>query len=236
MQQIPLEQLLVIDIETVPTKKTYAELNETLQMLWAHKHQMLRIENETPAESFEKRAGIYAEFGKIICISAGYFLKHENTYQFKLKSFSGDDEYKLLESFSDSIKKKKDLVFAGHNIKEFDIPYLCRRMLINCLKLPEALNFSGRKPWEVQSLDTLQLWRFGDYKSYTSLKLLAEVLGVPSPKEDIEGKDVARVYWHENNLPRIVAYCQRDVVTVARLLLRFRQEVFELLEEQVTVV
>jgi DNA polymerase elongation subunit (family B) len=236
MQQIPLEQLLVIDIESVPTKKTYAELSETMQLLWMQKHEMLRLENETPAESFEKRAGIYAEFGKIICISAGYFLKHEATYQFKLKSFWGDDENQLLQSFSDSIKKKKDLIFAGHNIKEFDIPYLCRRLLIHRIALPEALNFSGRKPWEVQSLDTLQLWRFGDFKSYTSLKLLAAVLGVPSPKDDIEGKDVARVYWHENDLPRIVSYCQRDVVTTARLLLRFRHEPFELTENQIVVV
>lgn len=236
MQPIPLEQFLVIDIETVPQTKTFELLSEPLQQLWEHKHQMLKIEHETSAESFEKRAGIYAEFGKIICISVGYFHKQGSEFQFRVKSFLGDDEAAILHDFSALLSKKKAIVFSGHNIKEFDIPYLCRRMLIHKMKLPPVLDFSGRKPWEVSSIDTLHLWRFGDYKNYTSLKLLAAVLQIPSPKEDIEGKDVARVYWVESNLNRIAAYCQRDVVTVARLLLRFRNEQFELTDAQLVFV
>jgi DNA polymerase elongation subunit (family B) len=236
MQPIPLEQLLVVDIETVPRWKSFAELNENMQSLWIHKHQMLKIESETPAESYERRAGIYAEFGKVICISLGYFLNPSAAWKFKLKSFAGDEEEALLRDFIDSINKKKQAIFAGHNIKEFDIPYLCRRMLVHRIPIPESLNFSGRKPWEVAALDTLDLWRFGDYKNYTSLKLLAEVLNIPSPKDDIEGKDVAQVYWQQNDLPRIVSYCQRDVVTVARLLLRFRYESFELPDDSIFIV
>ncbi|HRN95015.1 MAG: 3'-5' exonuclease [Chitinophagales bacterium] len=236
MQQTTLEQLLVIDIETVPQKKQFNELSETMQELWTRKHSLLRIEQETPEESFEKRAGIYAEFGKIICISVGYFHKQEGKYFFRLKSFFGDNENELLQEFSALLNKKKNLAFAGHNIKEFDIPYLCRRMVINKMALPEVLNFSGKKPWEVKSIDTLHLWRFGDYKNYTSLKLLAEILGIPSPKEDIEGKDVAGVYWQQNDLRRIMEYCQRDVVTVARLLLRFRNEAFELQDNDLVFV
>jgi len=240
MQHLPLDHLLVIDIETVPCYSVFEMCPEEMQGLWASKHQQLKVTDETQAESFEKRAGIYAEFGKVICISIGYFHKQQGGFKFRIKSFSGDDETDLLQSFSTLLnqfnKQNQNFVFAGHNIREFDIPYLCRRMMINKIALPSLLNFSGKKPWELQSIDTLHLWRFGDFKNYTSLKLMAFVLGIPSPKEDIEGKDVARVYWHEKDLPRIVSYCQRDVATVARLLLRFREERFELTEEDVVIV
>jgi len=240
MQHIPLDHLLVIDIETVPCYKEFEQSPDEMQGLWASKHHQLKITDETQAESFEKRAGIYAEFGKVICISIGYFHKQQGSFKFRMKSFSGDDEAALLQSFTALLnqlfKQNPSFVFAGHNIREFDIPYLCRRMMINKIDLPSLLNFSGKKPWELHSIDTLHLWRFGDYKNYTSLKLMAYVLGIPSPKEDIEGKDVARVYWHENDLSRIVAYCQRDVATVARLLLRFREEQFELKDEDVVIV
>jgi DNA polymerase elongation subunit (family B) len=240
MQNIALDYHLVIDIETVPLCKYFGEASAEMQGLWASKHQLLKIADETQAESFEKRAGIYAEFGKVICISIGYFHKQHEGFKFRMKSFYGDDEAALLQSFSlllnQLYKQNQNFVFAGHNIREFDIPYLCRRMMINNVALPSLLNFSGKKPWELHCVDTLHLWRFGDYKNYTSLKLMAFVLGIPSPKEDIEGKDIARVYWHENDLTRIVSYCQRDVTTVARLLLRFRNEQFELSDEDVVVV
>lgn len=236
MHKTPLANFLFIDIETVPQYQQFSELNENMQTLWTRKQQMLQVEGETPEESFRTRAGIYAEFGKIVCISVGYFHKHEKEYSFRIKSFWGDEEAKLLNEFATLLNKKKRFVFVGHNIKEFDIPYICRRMIINKIKLPEMLDYSGKKPWEVNHIDTLHLWRFGDFKNYTSLKLLVEILGIPSPKEDIDGSDVARVYWQENNLPRIVEYCQRDVVTVARLLLRFRNEDFLLNDEQLVFV
>ncbi|MCS6818360.1 MAG: 3'-5' exonuclease [Chitinophagales bacterium] len=237
MNGVTLEQLMIIDIETVPQYKNFHGMSDTFQELWRNKHVSLKIEDDTPEQSYENRAGIYAEFGKIICISAGYFSKSlEHGLRFRLKSFHGHNEKELLEQFCESVNKKKDVVFAGHNIKEFDIPYLCRRMMIQRVPLPAALDFSGRKPWEVPSLDTLHLWRFGDYKSYTSLKLLAAVMNIPSPKEDIDGKDVARVYWHENDLQRIVRYCQRDVVTVARLMLLFMKESLPLNDTDVEIV
>ncbi len=240
MQHLPLDHILVLDIETVPCTKTFELLPPDMQGFWHSKHQMLRLQDETPAQSFETRGGIYAEFGKVICISIGYFHKQQDEVKFRVKSFSGENEQDVLQSFSDLLNQRFKLnnqfVFAGHNIREFDIPYLCRRLMINRIPLPEILNHTGKKPWEVQSIDTLHLWRFGDYKNYTSLKLIAHILGIPSPKNDIEGKDVARVYWLENDLPRIVEYCQRDVVTVARLLLRFRNLKFELKDDDVVVV
>jgi uncharacterized protein YprB with RNaseH-like and TPR domain len=114
------------------------------------------------------------------------------------------------------------LYLCAHNGKEFDYPYLIRRILINGLEVPSILNLSGKKPWEVNHIDTMELWKFGDYKHYTSLELLATVFGISSPKDDINGSDVGRVYWQENDLQRIVKYCQKDVVTIVNLLLRFK--------------
>jgi hypothetical protein len=153
--------------------------------------------------------------------------KSTGVQSFRIKSFSGDDEKKVLEDFFEMAVKYyaryEGLLFAGHNIREFDIPYICRRALINWIPLPSVIDFSGKKPYEVTMIDTMQQWKFGDYKNYTSLKLLAALLGIESPKDDIEGKDVGAVYWKEKNLPRIVNYCQKDVVTVAQLILRYKE-------------
>lgn len=200
------------------------------QELWTVKHNTLKIENETAEAGYLKRAGVYSEFAKVICLSIGYFHydREANTDQFRLKSIYGDDEKDLLERvttmFERHFPNEDRFRFCGHNIKEFDIPFLCRRMVVNSLKLPTMFDISGRKPWETEMLDTLQLWKFGDNKNYTSLKLLTYILGIPSPKEDIDGKDVCRVYYQDKGLQRIVEYCQRDVVTVARLVMRFRYE------------
>lgn len=227
--QINIYDLIYIDIETVPQYATFAELSPAMQQLWAAKHATLKVADETAETGYSERAGIYAEFGKIICISIGYFHSDKIAGKriFRVKSFYGDDEKQLLKDFSELITKNfnpQRYHFCGHNIREFDLPYICRRLLIQWLPLPDLLNIGGKRPWEVQDIDTMQLWKFGDYKSYTSLKLLAEVMGIPTPKSDIEGKDVARVYWHEHNLKRIAEYCNRDVVTVARLLLRLQAD------------
>ena len=219
--------LIFLDIETVPQFASHEQLSDTMKKLWAAKHSFLKIENETSEQGYLKRAGVYAEFAKIICIIIGYFRTDKETKQrtFRLKSFSGDDEKVLLEEFTQLINKNFDsqrFHFCGHNVREFDIPFICRRLLINQLNFPDLLDVSGKRPWEMFDVDTLQLWKFGDYKHYTSLKLLSEVLGIPTSKTDIEGKDVCRVYWQEKGLERIVDYCQKDVVAVARLLLRFK--------------
>lgn len=222
----PLENLFVLDIETVSIFPEWQLLDETWKELWAKKIDKQLPEGDNPETFYPKRAAILAEFGKVICISAGYFREENGHYSFRIKSYAGHDEADLLRRFIQDAgqwqSKKKAASFAGHNIREFDIPYLCRRLVINQMPIPDWLNFQAMKPWETNLVDTMQLWRFGDFKNYTSLNLLAACLGIPSPKGDIDGSKVGEVYWVENDLPRIVEYCQRDVVTVAQVLLRFK--------------
>lgn len=220
LNNIRLEDVLFLDIETAPLVYKYEDLEESKQILWDQKFQ------HTPAEQksdLYKKAGIYAEFSKVICISVGV-VKNKTLH---LKSFYGDDEKDLLSRFIELLKTKHNRdtsLLCAHNGKEFDFPYICRRSLINGLKLPSILDIAGKKPWEVKHLDTMELWKFGDYKSYTSLNLLASVFGISTPKDDINGADVARVYWEEKNLLRIVTYCQKDVLTLVQLFLRFKGE------------
>jgi DNA polymerase elongation subunit (family B) len=196
------------------------------------------ITDKQAEEAFQNRAGIFAEFGKIICISIGYIL--EKQHQLRIKSFYGDDEKEILGDFTKLISKhyhNPDTHFiCGHNIKEFDIPYLCRRLVINKIGLPPVFQLAGKKPWETKHLlDTMELWKFGDIKNYTSLDLLAAILGIETPKEDIDGSMVGHVYWQENDLERIKSYCEKDVVTVAQILLRLKgQEILN--HEQITSV
>ena len=223
LKKIQLQNILFLDIETVPQHEKWGEVSAEMQELYTAKTQYQRKEEFTP-EEFYDRAGIWAEFGKIICISVGYFVIKKNVSQFRVTSFSSDDEHEILINFKgllDSHFNKKNQVLCAHNGKEFDFPYIARRMIINRVELPEKLNLFGKKPWEIAHLDTLELWKFGDYKHYTSLKLLTFILGIPSPKQDIDGSEVAGVYYKEKNLPRIVEYCERDTVAVAQLLLRF---------------
>jgi predicted PolB exonuclease-like 3'-5' exonuclease len=226
MQNIRLENLLLIDIETVPQFPLYEDLDEQWRSLWEEKVQRSLPENTTVAAFYPQRAGVMAEFAKVICISIGYFNREKNILQLRLKSFAGDDEKVLLQDFLSTIHQMEmnnnRWSFTGHNIKEFDIPFICRRLLVNGLPIPPFLDFQNMKPWETNIIDTFQYWRFGDYNHYTSLKLLAAALHVPSPKDDIDGSMVADVYYKERNLERIVTYCQKDVVTTANIVLRFK--------------
>ncbi len=238
LDHLELDKILFLDIETVPAVYRYADLDPDLQELWNKKAKSFRSEELTPEESYEK-AGIYAEFGKIVCISAGFIHEDEQGVRnFRMSSFYGDDEKALLSEFAALLNRSfhgPAHLLCGHNAKEFDFPYLARRMLLNQVELPALLDIAGKKPWEVAHLDTLELWKFGDRKNYTSLDLLARIFGIPTPKEDIDGSEVSRVYWEENDLERIVSYCQRDVLTVAQLLLSFRGEPL-IAEDNVTVV
>jgi predicted PolB exonuclease-like 3'-5' exonuclease len=196
------------------------------QVLWDKKSIYLREKEQTAADVYQ-RAGIYAEFGKIICISAGFVLKKNNERFFRIKSFYNNEEKELLANFGNvltSFFSSARKYLCGHNIKEFDVPYIARRMLINNLQLPPVLNIAGKKPWEVEIIDTMDLWKFGDYKSYTSLSLLTHIMGIPSPKDDIDGSMVADVYYNEQNIDRIVKYCEKDVFATAQLFLRFKGE------------
>ena len=223
LNKINLQNILFLDIETVPEVELFADLSTEMQELYALKTQYQRKDEFTP-EEFYHRAGIWAEFGKIICISVGYFVERKGVNQLRVTSFYGDNEHKLLVDFKnllDTHFNHPNHLLCAHNGKEFDFPYIARRMIINRIDLPSKLNLFGKKPWEVPHLDTLDLWKFGDYKHYTSLKLLTAILGIPSPKQDIDGSEVANVYYQEKNLSRIVEYCERDTVAVAQLLLRF---------------
>ncbi|PCH77153.1 MAG: 3'-5' exonuclease [Flavobacteriaceae bacterium] len=220
------EKILFLDIETVPEKEFFSDLSIGKQELFTKKTAYQRSEDES-ASDFYHRAGIWAEFGKIVCISVGYFKSNSSPRKFRVTSFYNDDEAILLAEFKallDTYYYQKEMVLCGHNGKEFDFPFIARRMIINRIGLPDKLNLFGKKPWEVPHIDTLELWKFGDYKHYTSLKLLTEILDIPSPKDDIDGSQVGEVYYVEKNLERIKIYCEKDTITVAQLLLRFNNQ------------
>ncbi len=220
LDNLKISNILFLDVETVPVVYDYKKLPKNMRELWDSKFRFHPA--ETPEKLYQK-AGVYAEFAKVVCISVGFF----NEQTFRVKSFYGEDEKQVLLDFTALLNKhfnRKDHLLCAHNGKEFDFPFLCRRLLINGIRLPKTLTLAGKKPWEVPHLDTLELWKFGDYKNYTSLNLLAAIFNIPTPKDDIDGSDVARVYWEEKNLPRIVVYCQKDVLTVAQLFLRFKGE------------
>jgi uncharacterized protein YprB with RNaseH-like and TPR domain len=226
LENIPVENILFLDIETVPHADSFDSLSEEMKPLWGKKAQHIKKEHETETDAY-RHAGIYAEFGKIICIGLGYVTGPRQSRLMRIKAFSGDDEAKVLMDFSDTVKK----FFAGgnkylcaHNGKEFDYPFIARRMLINSIPLPPPLDIAGKKPWEVPHLDTMELWKFGDYKAFTSLNLLATIFRIPTPKDDIDGTMVHEVYWKQKDLDRIVRYCRKDVLTVAQLILRFKGE------------
>ncbi|MBW8243153.1 3'-5' exonuclease [Muricauda oceani] len=225
LYKLNLEHILFLDIETVPQHENFSDLDETAQLLWEQKTQYQRKDEFTP-EEFYDRAGIWAEFGKIVCISVGYFVHKGEHRNFRVTSFQGD-ETQILKQFKqllqDHFSQTKHLLCA-HNGKEFDFPYIARRMIINGINLPYKLDLFGKKPWEVPHLDTMELWKFGDYKHYTSLKLLSYVLGIPSPKEDMDGSMVKDVFYKENDIDRIITYCELDVVTTAQVFLRLRNE------------
>jgi 3'-5' exonuclease len=213
--------ILFLDIETVAQKENYSLLHDNEKSLWQTKaNNILKNSNET-AEAIYGRAAIYAEFGKIICISCGFINKSvTGQNSLKIKSFYGHNERELLTDFLNTLAKlNSQFVLCAHNGKEFDFPYLSRRILINKLKLPEILNLAGKKPWDIKHLDTMELWKFGDYKAYTSLNLLAHVFNIPTPKSDIDGSMVGEVYYKEKNLQRIVNYCQKDVATLVNVFL-----------------
>lgn len=227
LRQLRIEDILFLDIETVPQQPDYEKLSPHMQQLWDKKISFhTKKTGQAPKEAYAK-AAIFAEFGKVICISAGVVFFKEKQKHFRIKSFFGHDEKQLLSDFAallNQMNKKSALLLCAHNGKEFDFPYLARRMLIQQIQLPYVLDIAGKKPWEVKHLDTLELWKFGDYKHYTSLELLTCIFDIPTPKDDIRGSDVAQVYWQENNIERIVAYCEKDVLAVAQLFLRYRNQ------------
>ena len=224
---VKIKNILFLDIETVPCFQNFKDLDVTFQTLWAEKTAWQRKEEYTPAEFYKLKAGVMAEFAKIICISVGYLFIDNGENHFRIKSFYGDDEKQIITDFNKLLNtqfNKKQHQLCAHNGKEFDFPFIARRTLINGLKLPALLDIASKKPWEVNHLDTMELWKFGDYKHYTSIKLLAALFNIPTPKDDIDGSQVAGVYWIDKDIERIKKYCQKDTLTVAQLLLKYKGE------------
>ncbi|RIJ48219.1 3'-5' exonuclease [Maribellus luteus] len=226
LHNLNIEEILFLDIETVPLAPEYTELTERWQELWAHKMQF-QISAGEPADALYERAGIYAEFGRIVCISTGYVVQKKGEPYFRVKSFYHEDEKLLIQNFFNALNRfskagKRRL--CAHNGQEFDFPYIARRALVNNINLPKVLDIAGAKPWEVKDvlIDTLQLWKFGDYKHYTSLSLLCELFNIPTPKDDIDGSQVAKVYWEDKDVDRIIQYCEKDTLAVANLLLKYK--------------
>ena len=231
-RSVDLDTILFLDIETVSQYPNFSELTEDTQKLWEKKSQRIIEEGKTAADCYPK-AGIFAEFGKIVCISVGYIKTLDNTRTLRIKSFYGEDEKKLLTEFNALVSKyfnTYEHYLCAHNGKEFDFPYIARRTLIHGLTIPSCLDTRGMKPWEVKHFDTLELWRFGDFKNYTSLETLTHIFNIPSPKDDITGAQVGEVYWNEKDVKRIATYCQKDVVAIVQLFLRFKNE--KLIEEE----
>ncbi|HSD13247.1 MAG TPA: 3'-5' exonuclease [Flavobacterium sp.] len=236
IEKINLDNILFLDIETVPETENFSVLDTTKQELFATKTQYQRKDDYTPEEFYE-RAGIWAEFGKIVCISVGYFTLKSDIRHFRVTSFFGE-ETKILKDFANLLNNhfnQPQHLLCGHNAKEFDFPFIARRMLIHGIQIPQKLNLFGKKPWEVPHLDTMELWKFGDYKTFTSLKLLTNVLGIPSPKDDIDGSEVAHTFYVEKDIDRIITYCEKDVVAVAQIFLKFRRDDLLIDEEVIHV-
>ena len=221
-----LRDILFLDIETVANTYDYNAMDERMKIQWSRKAGFLRREKDQSDEGiYHERAGIYAEFGKIVCIAVGKFIETESgDLVLKTKTYAGDNEKDLLADFKSMIEKMDAAVLklCSHNGKEFDFPYICRRMLVNGISLPAALNIMGKKPWDIQHLDTMEMWKFGDYKHYTSLELLAAIFNIPTSKNGLDGSQVNVTYHRDNDLQRIKEYCVRDVVVLAKLFLKMR--------------
>ncbi len=232
LNHLDISQVLFLDIETVSGYPSLKEAPEDLKHHWAHKAKSLLkiydrdLEEDEIYSSYE-RAGIYAEFGRIVCISVGFVMRTKEGWKIRVKSYANRDEKILLQEFSELLNQyynnPNKHYICGHNIKEFDVPYICRRILLNGLKLPHLLNIPGKKPWELKYLlDTMTLWSFGDRKAFTKLSLLTHIFGIPTPKDDIDGSEVGRVFWEEDDLDRIAVYCEKDVIATAQLLMKYR--------------
>ncbi len=220
-----LKDILFLDIETVGCADLYSKLSERLKIQWGRKASFFkREEGQTDEDLFHERAGIYAEFGKIVVIAVGLYTENEKgELGLRTKYYTDHDEKKLLSDFRSMLEKMGPATrLCAHNGKEFDFPYMCRRMLVNDLPLPTVLNTAGKKPWEVNHLDTMEMWKFGDFKHYTSLDLLLAIFNIPSSKGVMDGSMVSKVYYQEGDLNKIAEYCVGDVVAIAQLYLKMK--------------
>ena len=213
--------MIFFDIETVPAYGSFDKVPKVFQKLWEYK---VRKREEDPKDIYPE-AGLYPEFGKIVCISAGFIHKGD----LRVKSFTGK-EVDLLNGFAATVRG--DTALCGHNIKGFDIPYVAKRMMINNISIPSCFDMRGKKPWEIPHYDTMEVWKFGGYE-HTSLDLLTNILGIKSPKDDIKGSDVYKVFYKDNDIKRIAEYCEKDVLAVANVYQRLNG--YDLIKKMITV-
>ena len=223
IHKLPIENVLFLDIETVPQIDAWNNLDSTTQYLWDKKTKSQRKDEIEASEFYEQRAGIMAEFGMIICISIGMI--DSNSGKLKIKTFAGEEKSLLIE-FCElfNAPRMNNVVLCAHNGKEFDFPYIARRLFLFVIRPPLPFQMFGKKPWEIPHIDTMELWKFGDWKSYVSLELLAHIFGIPTPKDDIDGSMVADIYYKDGDIDRIIHYCEKDVLTLANVFRRMRQE------------
>lgn len=228
LNDIKSDHVLFLDIETVPQFENYEELSDRQKKFWDAKSKLISKNTEDSPEQTYDRAAIYGEFGKIVCISSGFIKQQGDKKEFIIKSLHGSDELQILLSFTEIIKRLEQnpgrWFLCAHNGKEFDFPYLCRRMVVNGVSIPSMLDARGKFAKDLQTIDTMELWKFGDYKHFTSLDLLAEIFGIPSPKEIMDGSMVKDVYYKEKDTQKIADYCSKDVITLAQVFLKFKNE------------
>lgn len=220
-----LKDILFLDIETVSAHEDFEKLNDRMKAQWLRKAGYIyRSEEVSSEELYFQKAAIYAEFGKIITIAVGYFHINQDMVEFRTKALFDHDETKVLEEFKRILIRMnpEHLKLCAHNGREFDFPYISRRMLIHGIELPSVLNLSGKKPWEINHLDTMDMWKFGDWKHYSSLELLASIFNIDSSKTGIDGSKVNEVYYRQNKLEDIANYCIQDVIVTAQLFLKLK--------------
>jgi len=226
MDDQELSNILFVDIETATGSPTYKELDDRLKHHWDRKAGFLNNPRELSTdELYFERAGIFAEFGQVVTIAVGYMIRTEGSWGLRIKAFAYKDEVRILNEFKELLVSKFDpetLQLCAHNGREFDFPYICRRMLIHGISIPRILDTGNMKPWEIPIIDTMNMWKFGDRKNYTSLDLLAALFNIETSKSDIDGSDITRVYHQEDGLERISEYCKRDIVVTVQLFLKLK--------------
>ena len=219
MINVPITKILFLDIETVggcpdleSCEKFSPEIAEQFHKYydWFNKRFPEDITLDKN-EVFKKRAALVPEFAKIICVSMAFVMENGEV---KKQTFSGDNEKELLIKVRNLLDRCHNLDFylCGHNLKNFDIPMLAKRMIINGILPSKILPDYNTKPWEVKAIDTKEIWQYGSYTSIGSLDLLCTCLGIESPKDgEITGDKVHKSYWEENKLSEISEYCEKDV-------------------------
>ena len=226
-----IHKLLFVDIETVGVDEDLDSLHHTnpkLSKVWEEtgwdyfKRKYSEDSELSSNQMFVKRAALLPEFGKIVCISVGFIVPSGET---KLDSFYGDEK-NILISTSELLNRvdKLGFVICGHNVKNFDLPYIAKRMLINNIPVPKILPNYTIKPWESRVLDTKEVWGFNSFGGLSSLNLVCTSLGLETSKEgEVNGSNMHKYYYDSNNIEKIKNYCEEDVKCTINLVKKLKK-------------